>query len=471
MLLIIAVAFLLTGTISFYHFKKENELYHEERLKRKEIVVQQGIQFFLGNENLSSHTDSIVKLFDTKVCELARINDVDINIYSLQGGLLISSTPALHEQRIVPRSLPVSLLEALDSRSDQLVVRTRGDTLDYLSTYDYIRNFEGEAVAIINLPYFLGEELQRNQDLENFLWRLAEIYFLLFAVGAFIAFLLSNYITGSLKAIGEMIKNTKISGSTKGLRWRFKDEIGTLVEEYNRMVEALEQSAVKLAQTERESAWKEMARQVAHEIKNPLTPMRLSVQHLKQSLATQQPEKLADFSESMIAQIDSLSQIAEAFSRFASLPEMQIEPFALQALLPRLQTLYPQLELDLAPGSAQLLLRADREQLMRVFTNLINNAYQAIPPDRAPAVRLSAQQQGPYLALGIHDNGTGIPAERAEKIFEPRFTTKSHGMGLGLALVKRIVDGLGGQIDFQSRPEVGTSFAVLIPLVQTEQTA
>lgn len=463
MLLIIAISFLLTGAISYYHFKKENELYHEERLRRKEFAVLESIGFFLGGEQLSDNTDSIVSLFDTKVCELAQVNGLDINIYSLNGSLLIASNPGLHEAEIIPTKIPYNLMERLYQTSDQILMRYKSDTVQFLSTYDFIRNYEGKPVAIINLPYFDSKDLSR-EDLRNFLWRLTEIYFLLFLAAVFIAYFLSNYITSSLQTIGQHIKNTRLKGGNYQLEWKYDDEIGALIKEYNRMLQELEASAAKLAQTERESAWREMAKQVAHEIKNPLTPMRLNVQYLEKSLKTEDSAKLHEFAESMIHQIDTLSNIAAAFSRFASMPELKRKHFPVKELVKRVAGLYPEQNVSFVAEDEELEIYADPDQLIRVMNNLINNALQSVPEDRDEKVEVYLSKLQNEAVIEVKDNGSGIPESQRDKIFEPRFTTKSSGMGLGLALVKRIISGFEGRIEFETELNVGTTFKVYLPL-------
>jgi len=463
MLLILAISFLLTGTVSFYHFKQENEQYHEERLKRKESAVLESIKYFLSDQDLTDNTDSIVSLFDTKVCDLATINGLDINIYGLNGNLLIASAPHLHEQGIIPTKIAPDLMERLYQTADQVLRRYRTDSVEFLSTYDFIRNFDGRPVAIINLPYFDAEDLSR-EDLRDFLWRLTEIYFILFLGAGMMAYFLSNYITGSLQLIGDHIKSTRLKGGNYQLEWQYADEIGALVTEYNRMLQELEASAAKLAQTERESAWREMAKQVAHEIKNPLTPMRLNVQYLERSLQTENPEKLKEFSESMIDQIDTLSNIAAAFSRFASMPDLRPKLFPVRELLRRVATLYPEHNVNFIAEDEDLMIYADPDQLIRVMNNLINNALQAIPEGREEDIEVCLSRQGEEALIEVSDNGTGIPEEQRDKIFEPRFTTKSSGMGLGLALVKRIVDGFNGRISFETEIQKGTRFKVFLPL-------
>ncbi len=463
MLLIIVVSFLLTGAISFYHFKQENEQYHEERLKRKELAVLESIGFFLGSQDLTDDTDSLVSVFDTKVCELAQVNGLDINIYSLSGSLLIASNPSLHEEGFIPTKLPYDLMERLHITDDQILMRYKNDSTQFLSTYDFIRNFDNKAVAIINLPYFDAENLSR-EDLRQFFERLTQIYFLLFLAAVFVAYFLSNYITSSLQTIGQHIKNTRLKGGNYQLEWQYEDEIGELVKEYNRMLQELEISAAKLAQTERESAWREMAKQVAHEIKNPLTPMRLNVQYLEKSLKTEDPEKLKEFSQSMIDQIDTLSNIAAAFSRFASMPELRLKHFPVRELVKRVAALYPEQNVQFEAEDESLEIYADPDQLIRVMNNLINNAIQAVPEEREEEIKVFLSREGNEALIAVQDNGSGIPESQRDKVFEPRFTTKSSGMGLGLALVKRIVSGFEGRIEFETELGKGTTFKVYLPL-------
>ena len=462
MILIILISFFLTGMIYYYHFKMENERYHHERLRRKEYAVLESINFLLREETSGVQADSLVSMFDNEICKLSKINIMDINIYSMNGGLLISSNPELFDN-VLRDTLPKSLLMNIQSAHEPLLVKSENDSMSYLSTFDYIRNNEGKAIAIINLPYFETEDVHR-QDTENFLIRLSQIYLLLGIVSTFIAYLLSNYITGSLNAVGQKLKNIKINEPNPPLKWKFDDEIGTLVDEYNRMLAALEKSAAKLAKQERESAWQEMAKQVAHEIKNPLTPMRLNVQYLERTLKTENPEKLQEFTESMISQIDTLSSIAEAFSRFASMPKLNFEKFPAKEIIQRTTALYPGYQIQFICENPEVEIYGDEDQLVRVMNNLINNAIQSIPEDREPEIHVRMEQKKNEVLISISDNGCGISEEQGDRIFEPRFTTKTNGMGLGLAMVKNIIEGFGGKVWFNSNLGVGSTFYFTLPL-------
>lgn len=452
-----------TGVFSFYHFKNENREYHEERLQRKKGTITQSIDYFLSGHDLGPRTDSLVSMFSDKICELANINNIDINIYSLGGKFLISSNPGLFDAHILEEQLSGSILSALENQPEQVLVKSQTDSLVYMSTYNYLTNYQQKPIAIVNLPYFDSSDTHR-QDLNEFIMRLLMIYVLLFLVSIIIAFFLSNYITRSLQAIGRELKKVKISEQNPSLHWRFDDEIGTLVDEYNRMLNELEKSAIRLARTERDSAWREMAKQVAHEIKNPLTPMRLNVQHLERSLKTDDTEKLGEFTSSMISQIDTLGSIAEAFSRFANMPELKMEKFPAKQIIERVTALYPEQQIEFVCNDQEVEIYGDRDQLVRVMNNLINNSFQAIPEERKPEIKVQVTKNTGELRISVTDNGVGIPPDQGDLVFEPRFTTKTKGMGLGLAMVKNIIDGFHGQIWYESEAGKGTSFHISLPL-------
>lgn len=463
MILIILISFFLTGAITFYHFKNANEQYHQERLRRKEYAVVESINYFLREQQTIDVTnDSIVSMFGDKICELSKVNSMDISIYSLKGNMLISSNAALRERGLVFESINKSLLKTINERRAQVVVQNESDTMKYLSSYDLIHNLQGKPLAIVSVPYFDTEDIHQ-QDVQDFLMRLGQIYLLLFLVSILIAYFLANYITGSLNAIGQKLKNIRINEPNPPLHWKFDDEIGTLVNEYNRMLGELEKSAAKLARTERETAWKEMAKQVAHEIKNPLTPMRLSVQYLEKTLQCADKEKLQEFTESMINQIDTLSSIADAFSRFASMPETKPEKFEISEVIQKVAVLYPGYDIKFNGPGEGLYIQGDKDQFVRALNNLLNNAIQAIPENREPDIALEVNKKEGEIVVSICDNGSGIPEEQHEKIFEPQFTTKTKGMGLGLAMVKNIVDGFSGSIWLTSKVGCGTTFYISLP--------
>jgi nitrogen fixation/metabolism regulation signal transduction histidine kinase len=234
------------------------------------------------------------------------------------------------------------------------------------------------------------------------------------------------------------------------------------------MVDELQESADLLAKSERETAWKEMARQVAHEIKNPLTPMRLNIQHLQRSINDNPndiQERIDKFTRVMIEQIDTLSRIASEFSNFAKMPRPEMEKLNLADTLNSAVDLYantPNITVEFEnklDGLAQI--EADRKQLIRAISNLIKNGIQAIPNHKEGEIKIVLFKENEQLKISVSDNGKGISPEEREKIFEPYFTTKSGGTGLGLAMVKNILNAFGAEVSFTSEEEKGTEFLIV----------
>ncbi|NVK05540.1 MAG: GHKL domain-containing protein [Flavobacteriia bacterium] len=460
MLFMILVSFVLTGLISLYHFEEENEEYHQSRLKRKEYAIESNIEYFLASRPDQQHPDSLASLFSNKICELADVHNLDINLFSPDGELIISSNFTLFDNEMLATEVPGDILDMV-VEGERRFIQPSTDTSDVLLIYSILYTVDGAPLAILNLPYFEPDRIPA-QDVE-FLETLIALYIILFVAAVLLAYFLSNYITQSLTAITKKMQMVQLGKNNEPIKWRSQDEIGALVDEYNRMMEQLEQHAIKLAQSERETAWKEMAKQVAHEIKNPLTPMRLSVQMLERKLVVDDKQKLNEFTESMLSQIDALSNIATAFSRFASMPEMKKEQVNLKNFLERVNAAHETVELDCP--EEEIVIEADKDQLTRVLNNLILNAEQAVPEDREPKVVVGFNRKSDEeVEIFVSDNGVGIPESRREKVFEPSFTTKTQGMGLGLAMVKNIVKGFKGDITFTSKEGEGTTFIVRLPI-------
>jgi len=408
------------------------------------------------------------KIFEEKIDELAKINDLIINLYDINGEFLTSSHMELYTQGLLPQKANVIAIEKLRKHEDRIVIEEKLDKEISLSAYSYITNIEGLPLAILNLPYYTSDETNR-REVKDFLISLSAIYIVLLPIGILIAFMLSNYITRSLKLISGKIKTTNISQKNEAIRWEADDEVGALIKEYNRMVLELEESARLLAKSERESAWREMAKQVAHEIKNPLTPMKLNVQQLEKAWndkADNFPNRIERFTKLMVEQIDTLSNIAGEFSNFAQMPKSSYAVVNINELLENVVALYNEAgntSIKLITSQNEMQVLADKEQLMRVFQNLIKNAIQAIPEDRVADIQIHVQAVSEYITITFSDNGTGIAPEIQEKLFQPNFTTKSMGMGLGLSMAKTIIENAGGSIGFKTEQNKGTAFYVQLP--------
>lgn len=237
------------------------------------------------------------------------------------------------------------------------------------------------------------------------------------------------------------------------------------------MVDELEISAVKLAQSEREEAWREMAKQVAHEIKNPLTPMRLTVQSFQRKFEPNDPEikqKMKDYSDTLIQQIDTMSSVASAFSNFASMPAQQNETLNVIEVVELALDIFNEDYLVFEKETEEIIAEIDRTQLIRIITNLVKNAIQAISDQQeTKSIVVQVKKMENKVLISVQDNGIGIKEEDINRIFEPKFTTKNSGMGLGLSIIKNIIENYNGNITFETQYGQGTIFRVSLPILNT----
>ncbi len=402
----------------------------------------------------------------------------DINMYDLSGRLLASSRPEIFERGLVSTLMQPEAYHKMAHKDKLIFVQQeRIGSGTYLSSYIPFSNSKGEHVAYINLPYFARESELRN-EISSFVLTYINIFFLLTGLTIVTALLLSRKLTQPLVMIQEKMKSVRFGSPNEKIDWDQHDEIGQLIRQYNHMIDELATSAALLARSERESAWREMARQVAHEIKNPLTPMRLSVQHLLRAWQENDPEmetKLKKTAQTVIDQIDSLSQIASAFSDFAKMPSAKPEFVDLVEII--------QNTIGLFGGTANVRFSfdnklkekatvfADPKNLGRAFNNLIKNAIQAIEKGREGQVDFTLDRLLDNYRIMVSDNGKGMTTEQAAKIFTPYFTTKSSGMGIGLSIVYNIITGSGGTITFETAPGKGTTFTVLLPKAMMDKQA
>lgn len=466
MIAIILLSSILMASITVYHFKRENEQYHLERLQRKEDAIHTSIDYFLQQDLSAQRTDSITPLFDNKICEVADVNKLDINIFDLEGQLLIASNTKLFDMKILQDSLDPLVIQRLRNGETRVVMQQDLDTTKFLSTYEYLNSSMGEPLAVINVPYFQTDSFHK-RELKEFLESLAQIYVLLLIGAGLLAYFLSNYITSSLTAVQARIKGVRIDGQNERIEWEHDDEIGALVNEYNRMLGELAKSADLLAKSEREGAWKKMARQVAHEIKNPLTPMKLTVQQLERRLKPDDPEfesKMKSFTNTLVEQIDTLSSIASSFSAFAQMPVQNRQELELNRTLKSCTELFTHQTVTFASEQSEdVCITADKEYFIRVMNNLLTNAMQSIPEDREAEISVALRSDATHAFIEVRDNGCGIPEEYLEQIFEPNFTTKSSGTGLGLAMVRNITQTFEGTIEVSSQIDVGSAFTLTLP--------
>lgn len=400
--------------------------------------------------------------------KLALMFGSDISVFTNKGSLYATSQPAIYDQGLLSRFMNPDAFSYFSKQvSASYTQRESIGSLKYLSAYIPFYNKNDKLLGYINLPYFARQK-DLEKELTAYLTTLINIYTILFVITTMVALLLSNLLTKPLRIIRQQISNIKFGSRNESIDWKADDEIGQLVKEYNNMLLKLEKNSELLAQSERESAWREMAKQVAHEIKNPLTPMKLNIQHL-QRIALNHPDDMADrvnkVSEILIEQIDTLSHIATEFSNFAKLPKTNPELVNVNDVLKNVAHLFKQnteCEIKLYITQTQFII-ADREQCLRIFTNLLKNAEQAIPANRQGKIEVITFSNENEVIIKIRDNGCGIPEELRSRMFTPNFTTKTTGTGLGLAMVKNYISSFGGTISFETVVDEGTTFTISLP--------
>jgi len=470
-----ALLIILTAT-TMVLFSLATKYYIEEKYteKNQRLISEKMHSILLELENKLAEEEGLnyemSDYLNRILSQFSVIFFTDINLFNPQGDLIASSQMRMFNEGLISRKIDptaYAYLHYLD-QIEYIQEEAVGE-LAYLSAYSPLLNRRGEIIGYANLPYF-ARQTELTNEISSFLVSVINLFVLVFVLSLIIALFISQWITLPLRSIRESLSAIELGKANRLVGYEGQDEIGLLVDEYNAKVSELEMNAVKLSQSERESAWREMAKQVAHEIKNPLTPMKLSVQHLERTLLSEgsvNGEKVSRVMKNLIEQIDTLTSIANAFSGFAKMPKAKVETINLIDTVESAVELFSGFDrIDFEttyPSSISCLIKADKDQLIRVFNNLLKNAVQSVPEDRKGQIRLEIIEENAGYSTLISDNGSGIAQDQMSKIFVPNFTTKTRGMGLGLAMSKNIVENFGGEISFTSTLGKGSKFKVWLP--------
>lgn len=464
---LLMVSFIITLVFSVQYFRKNYEQEQLQTSESKRHYIQSSLQetFYWLNDITSIDEQGITNILQ----ELAYRYQTDIHIYNQHGELAGSSQNLLFSKQLISKLIHP---EVLFSESVPLHRHEKIGELTYLTSYAQLINGDFVPLGYIAIPqYFSQTEI--NAKINQFLMAVVQIYTLIIILSILLLLLAGNRLATPLRLMEEKLKTMKLNGKNSRIDYRGYDEIGQLVEQYNRTVDELERSTQLLLKSERESAWRTMARQVAHEINNPLTPMKLTIQQL-QRVRNQAPEQFDEYfkttTTTLIEQIDNLSRIAGTFSQFARLPETEMQTIDIAARLFSTVELFransEAVEVRYSGAREGLLMKGDPEQLSRVFTNLLKNALQSIPSHRPGTIAIQvAVINHNQVEIAVSDNGSGIPEETKKNIFKPDFTTKSSGMGLGLSISRAIVENSGGTIFFDTEEDKGTTFTIRLPLL------
>ncbi len=470
------LSFLIIGisTISFFitRYNRNNS----DKLSRTMKIMVNEMQ-----KKLIDHGtfDDVLPLYDSAsgnilqklVNEVSDIHGVDVNVYTLAGNLQVSSEANVYNKGVLSKKMnPMAYYHLNYLNEVQHVQEEKIGKLSYFSIYAPVRDEKGSMYAYLNIPYFASQP-ELNQEISNFLVTIINLNAFIFLIAGLIALFIANRITRSFSFISENMREVNLGRMNEQIVWNREVEIGELVKEYNKMVAKLGESAAALAKSEREGAWREMARQVAHEIKNPLTPMKLSLQYLQKAINGNQPnvnELSSSVANTLVEQIDHLAKIAADFSQFANIGNTNVELFDLHDVIGSLNELYktdPAIVFSWRPVDRKIIVEADKTQMNRLFTNLFANAIEASNGNDICQIEVMEDQNNGVIRISVKDNGEGIAPEMQSRIFIPNFTTKSSGTGLGLAMCKSIVEQAKGTIWFETKKHEGTTFYVELPVV------
>lgn len=465
-------SFVIIGgaTISVYilNFEKDNQARLGRVITRftKQIELDINSRFGTGLSTVSN--EEINRAISDEVYKLATVSSENVNFYNNDGEILATSQPYVYNRKILSNFInPVAYNEMKVNNSKDFYHKESIGEFSYLSGYMPVI-LNDRRIGFLNVP-FLNIQTSLTQNISSFITVIVSIIALVFMLAGILSMFLTQRILDSFAVIKDKMRKINLGEENEEIKWNKDDEIGDLLQEYNQMLRNLNTSASKLARSEREGAWSEMARQVAHEIKNPLTPMKLNLQFLIKMAESGQeisPDLTKRISESLIEQIDQLALIASDFSQFANITNVRLERFQLSEVLQKLtdmhslneniKIVYKQSGIDYV--------HLDKTQVSRLFSNLIKNAIEASGESENATIEIVSQNFGENVVVSIHDYGIGISKEQAAKIFVPNFTTKSSGTGLGLAISKVIVENGKGRIWFESIPNIGTTFYVSFPL-------
>ena len=472
-ILITLLSFLVIGVATISFFTKRFDDSNSEHLGRTMSIMLNEMQSHTEIGSLVyEQADSLnSQRLEEIMKRVADIHGVDVNLYNFRGNLLATSHPDLYDNGVLSSKIdPRAFYYLQKLRHIEHTQKEKILDRKYTNMYAPLRNKDGSFYAYLSIPYFISEQVL-NEEISRFLITLINLNAFIFLITGLVALLITNRITHSFALIKDKLMQVNLSKHNEMIIWEKNDEIGSLVTEYNKMVTKLQVSADALAKSERQEAWREMARQVAHEIKNPLTPMKLSLQYLQRAIDNDSPnvqQLTFNVSKTLVEQIDHLSKIAADFSQFANINQVKTEIFDLHEVIQPLIVIYsknPEVDLLWQPLSQAINVFADKTHMNRVFTNLFGNAIEAAREDVICKMTVKERVEGSRVYVSVSDNGVGIKDEMLDKIFTPNFTTKTSGTGLGLAMCKPIVEQAGGEITFETDVNKGTTFHIQLPLV------
>ena len=394
-----------------------------------------------------------------------------VSIFDVNGHLITANKLLGYETGAVSTYInPEAYIRIIEEKEHKAIIPETIGNLNFMGSYIGMNSNDGKLAGIVNIPFY-DSNAAYQQEVSAVIGSLLNTFTTIFLGLLLLSYFASNVLTVPLRLITNKLRKIDLSKPNEPLAWRSDDEIGVLIKAYNDMLVKLEESKVALADTTKQSAWQQMAKQVVHEIKNPLTPMKLSLQLLQYKLsrgATIDTAQIKDQIESLTGQIDNLSYIANSFSDFARLPIPKREIFDFAYEVNKVANLFlgdKNINLSKDVPQKAIMVYGDRQLTGNIINNLLVNAIQSVPRQRKPTIKIYVEIGIEAVTFSVTDNGTGVLKEHHSKIFMLDFSTKPEGTGVGLALAKWVVDNSKGSIWFDTEMEVGSTFYFTLPLV------
>jgi two-component system, NtrC family, nitrogen regulation sensor histidine kinase NtrY len=466
-----SIVFIVFTTLifsSYFTIKFTTDKYNTRQTDRL-MKKLRNIVISIENERITTNARNLPEgEVDAFINQIADFYDTDITLYDVKGNVISSSIGKLYDEGITGEQMhPQAYFHLNKLRESQYSQNEQIGNLVFQAAYSPVFNPKSEVVGYLQLPY-LSRQVDLLSEISSVVIGFINLYVLLFIIIVILAYYVSRNISYPLTLIQQRLSKTKLGDTNEPISWHRDDEIGELVKQYNSMIGQLEESAQKLAETERQGAWREIARQIAHEIKNPLTPMKLSIQHLQRAWAANDEniaDKIKRTTNLLITQIDILSELANEFSSFAKMPAPVYESIDVYKALAQIKYLYEQdsQHMIILDCPKELYVSFDAGYFNRAVSNIVKNALQAIPENKEGEVKITVFGYNETIRIYVKDNGTGMTKEQADKIFVPYFSTKVSGMGLGLPIVKNMIESGGGSITFTTSPGEGTEFCITLP--------
>lgn len=460
---------LIGGSMIYLNYSQYRDSQYENLKEKLFSVVAELNDKFQEDDLFDPYN---IEMLYYNLVHLSNVYFTDINIYDRHGELMTSSRREIFDYQLTGNFIDYNAFYELTEKGSPFYIANDniGD-LNYTSAYMGLKDSNDNTIAFLNLPYFAKQEEFAGR-LSSLIVTLINIYVMLILIAVAAAVFISGNIIKPLELLKQKLRNVSLGKQNEPIDWKSKDEIGSLIEHYNIMVQELAESAEMLAESERKGAWQEMARQIAHEIKNPLTPMKLNIQLLNRAWDSDVDdfgERLKRVSNTLVEQIDVLAATANEFSNFAKISEMNWDDVDLSRVLSSVIGLFadnPKVDIvNECSEDKSYLVRVDKKKLTRVFNNILKNAIQAIPKESQGKIVVWCTEIDNKVIVSIKDNGAGIKNELRSKLFEPNFTTKSSGSGLGLPICKSIIESFEGEIWFETEHLTGTIFFVKLPLL------